>query len=149
MTWALQELAFQRKMTTTEYRHHLGRYVDALEKKKKIPSGLLATAYRYDVPGFCASPGDGSTFLNAMKLWTMQERLGVTFKQPFRLEIDLQKDVYEACAMHYWAQKKEGNKKLAYLVCGGGAAKNYLLQPEPALGKSFLFLPRNIILACR
>lgn len=140
MTWVLLRPEFQRKLTTTEYRHQLGKYLNALEKKRRVPHGLLATAHEYGIPGFCASPADGSTFLNAMKLWVMQERLGERFKTPFKLEIDLAKDVYESCALHYWAQKKEGNRQLAYIVCGGGAAKNYLLQPEPAL-EQILFVP--------
>jgi len=141
MSYILQQPEFQRKLTTTEYRWQLGKYVHALEEKRKIPHGLTATAYAYDVPGFCASPADGSTFLNAMKLWAMQERLGIMNRdQKFNLEIDLHKDVYEFCALHHWAQQKEGNKELSYIVCGGGAVKNYLLQPEPAL-EQILFVP--------
>ncbi len=140
MTWALTQKEFQKKLTTTEYRWQLGKYLHALEGKRKVPHGLLATAYEYDVPGFCASPGDGSVFLNAMKLWAMQNRLGHKFEKPFKLEIDLAKDVYEACSMHLWSQKKEGNKQLAYCVFGGGASKNYMLQPEPAL-EQILFHP--------
>jgi deoxyhypusine synthase len=138
MTWALTQPEFQRKLTTTEYRWQLGKYLHALEQKRRIPHGLLATAYEYDVPGFCASPGDGSVFLNAMKLWAMQNRLGQ--KIDFKMQLDVAKDVYEACAMHMWGQKKEGNKQLAYCVFGGGASKNYMLQPEPAL-EQILFVP--------
>lgn len=133
MTWVLSQPEFQRSLTTTEYRWQLGKYIHALEKKRGVPQGLLATSFEYDVPGFCASPADGSTFLNAMKLWVLQERLGEKLPRPFNLTIDLAKDVYEFCALHYWAQKREGNKQLSYIVCGGGAVKNYLLQPEPAL----------------
>ncbi len=138
MTHVLSKPEFQRSVTTTEYRHQLGRQLHALEEKKKIPHGLLATAFQYDVPGFCPSPADGSTFLNAMKLWVMQERLGEHLDVPFQLQIDLPRDVYEFCALHYWAQHKEGNNELAYIVCGGGAVKNYLLQPEPALEQILL-----------
>ncbi|MDO8460416.1 MAG: deoxyhypusine synthase family protein [Nanoarchaeota archaeon] len=133
MTSLLQKPEFQCKLTTTEYRNHLGKYIQDLEQRKNIPQGLLAAAYEYDVPAFCASPADGSTFLNAMKLQVMQTRLGEKLKDKFKLEIDLYKDVYEACALHKWGQEKEGNRELAYIVCGGGASKNYLLQPEPAL----------------
>lgn len=139
-TWVLMHPEFQRKVTTTEYRFLLGKYIGALERKKGIPPGLLATAHGHGVPGFCPSPADGSTFLDSVKLWAMQNRLGEKFKEPFRLEIDLHRDVYEFCALHYWAQKKEGNRQLAYIVCGGGAVKNYLLQPEPAL-EQILFVP--------
>jgi len=138
MTFLLTKQEFQQKLTTSEYRWHLGKYLYALEEQRKVPHGLLATAYKYDVPAYCASPADGSTFLNAMKLWVMQNRLGEKFKIPFKLEIDLAKDVYECCAMHYWGQQKIGNKELAYIVCGGGASKNYLLQPEPAIEQILL-----------
>ncbi|MDO8537688.1 MAG: deoxyhypusine synthase family protein [archaeon] len=134
----LQE-EFQKKMTTTEYRWLVGKYLFALEEKKNIPHGLLSTAFVYNVPGFCASPADGSTFLNATKLWAMKERINKLPKD-FKFEIDLFKDVYEFCAYHYYCQHFEGNKELSYIVCGGGAAKNYLLQPEPAL-EQILFVP--------
>ncbi len=135
MSHVLQQPEFQKSMTTTEYRWTLGKYIYALEKKRKIPHGLLATAFECDVPGFCPSPADGSTFLNATKLWLMNRLSG---NESFKLKIDLPKDVYEFCAYHYWAQHNEGNKELAYLVCGGGAVKNYLLQPEPALEQIFM-----------
>lgn len=140
VSFVLTQPEFQQSMTTTEYRWKLGKYLHALEEKRGIGHGLLATAYAYDVPAFCASPADGSTFLNAMKLWVMQERLGEKFKNPFKLNIDLSKDVYEFCSMHYWCQHNEGNQELSYIVCGGGAVKNYLLQPEPAL-EQILFIP--------
>ncbi len=140
MTHVLQNPEFQGKLTTTEYRWNLGKYLHALERQRNIPHGLTATAFEYDVPGFCPSPADGSTFLNAMKLWVMQNRLGERLRTDFRLDIDLQRDVYEFCALHKWAQQREGNGELAYLVCGGGAAKNYMLQPEPAL-EQVLFVP--------
>ena len=105
----MQKPEFQGKITTTQYRYNLGKYLHALEERRKVPHGLLATAYAYGVPAFCPSPGDGSTFLNAMKLWTMQNRLGQDLK--FNLEIDVPKDIYESCALHYWAQHQEGNKE--------------------------------------
>src|SRR3989344_4948712 len=92
MTWILLQQEFQRKLTTTEYRWQLGKYIHALEQQQDIPHGLLATAFAYDVPGFCPSPADGSVFLNAMKLWAMQERLEAKLPRRFNLEIDLPKD---------------------------------------------------------
>jgi len=140
MSFVLSQPEFQRSLTTTEYRWLLGKYIHALEEKRKVPHGLLATAFEYNVPGFCPSPADGSTFLNAMKLWTLQERLAEHLPRQFRLQIDLAKDVYEFCALHYWVQFHEGNNELAYIACGGGAVKNYLLQPEPAL-EQILLIP--------
>ena len=136
---ALSQPEFQKKLTTTEYRWLLGKQLNALEQRKKIRPGLLSTAYALDVPMFCASPADGSSFLNAIKLWAMKHRVGL-LKENHALEIDLQKDVYEFCAYHYYCQHHEGNKELSYIVCGGGAAKNYLLQPEPML-EQILFVP--------
>ncbi len=138
VSYLLTKPEFQAKLTTSEYRWNLGKYLYALEEKRGVPHGLLATAFKYDVPAYCPSPADGSTFLNAMKLWVMQNRLGEKFETPFRLEIDLARDVYECCAMHYWGQHLIGNKELAYIVCGGGAVKNYLLQPEPAIEQILL-----------
>ncbi len=129
MTHVLNQPEMQKSLTTTEYRNNIGKYLHALEEKRNISHGLTATAFAYDVPGFCPSPADGSTFLNAVKLSLMDRLEG---REP-KMRIDLQQDVYEFCAFHKWCQENEGNGELAYIVCGGGAVKNYLLQPEPAL----------------
>ncbi len=131
MSFVLQQPEFQRSMTTTEFRWELGRYLFALEEKKGVKHGLLATAFQHNVPGYCPSPADGSVFLNAVKTWALRNRLGESIES--KLSIDLQKDVYEFAALHLWGQNHEGNNELAYTVCGGGAVKNYMLQPEPFL----------------
>lgn len=142
VSWVLQQPEFQKRMTTTEFRNTLGTYVLALEREKEVSPGLLSTAFQYDVPGFCASPADGSVFLNLMKLKMMQDRLGEGLDRKVETEIDLAKDVYEFCAYHLWCQHHEGNNKIGYFVFGGGAVKNYLLQPEPAL-EQILFVPTD------
>src|SRR5215472_2705335 len=64
---------FQRKMTGTEMRYRLGRYYAEQEDANQVQAGLLATCYRRAIPIFVGAPGDGSVFLNSMKLWAMRQ----------------------------------------------------------------------------
>jgi len=123
---------FQKKMTGTELRYRLGALYAAQEKKNGVAEGLLAACHRLAVPVFVGAPGDGSVFLNSMKLWAMQ-RAGLIDKYDF--ELDLHAEVFEACAYHYWGLFDQPSKALGTLVLGGGVPKNYNLQPEPALGQ--------------
>ena len=68
---------------------------------------------------------DGSIFLNIVKL---KRLLGTEFK----LEIDVNDDVFEMGAMqhHCFGTLK---KKMAIWILGGGVPKNYTLQGEPLL----------------
>jgi deoxyhypusine synthase len=122
----LRKPEFQKRMTTTELHYRLGKHVAAIEHAlgSKSPS-LLATAYRYGVPIFVGAVQDGSIFLNIVKL---RRILGSEFK----LEIDVNDDVFEMGAMqhHCFATLK---KKLAIWILGGGVPKNYTLQGEPLL----------------
>src|SRR6476661_4668237 len=122
----LQKPAFQKRMTTTELHFLLGREMFAIEKALgvKEPS-LLSTAYRLGVPIFVGAVQDGSIFLNIVKLRAM---LGGAFK----LEIDVNDDVFEMGAVqhHCFATLK---KKMAIWILGGGVPKNYTLQGEPLL----------------
>jgi deoxyhypusine synthase len=127
-----QRPEFQRKMTGTEMRYLLGRIYAEQEKKNAITEGLLALCYRMAVPVFVGAPGDGSIFLNSMKLWAMQ-RAGLI--QEHTLELDLHAEVFEACAYHHWGIFDHPVGALATLILGGGVPKNYNLQPEPALGQ--------------
>lgn len=123
---------FQRSMTTPEFHHLLGRYMDELEARASLPIGrrsLLSTCYRNGVPVFCGAPQDGSIFLNVVKL---RKLLG----PDFRFSLDLAEDVYEYAAYQYWA-KNRGSKKMAVIILGGGVPKNYTLQGEPLLGQIF------------
>ena len=72
----------------------------------KSPS-LLATAYRYGVPIFVGAVQDGSIFLNIVKL---KRLLGDEFK----LEIDVNDDVFEMGAMqhHCFAHAQEADGRL-------------------------------------
>ena len=132
LTACLQLPEFQKKMTGTELRHRLGALYAAQEQKNGVVPGLLSTCHRLDLPIFVGAPGDGSVFLNAMKLWAMR-RAGLL--QDHAFELDLQAEVFESCAYHRWGLFDHPAHSLATLILGGGVPKNYNLQPEPALSQ--------------
>ncbi len=121
---------FQRKMTTPEFHFLLGKHVARIERALgvKEPS-LLATCWKNRVPIFVGAVQDGSIFLNVVK---MKRVLGESFK----LEIDVNDDVFAMSAVQHWCSKRL-NKKLAIWILGGGVPKNYTLQGEPLLGQIF------------
>ncbi len=129
---ALQRPEFQKKMTGTELRYRLGAVYAEQETKNSIREGLLACANRLAIPIFVGAPGDGSVFLNSMKLWAMA-KAGLV--PDYKFDLDLHAEVFEACAYHYWGLFEDPVGALATLVLGGGVPKNYNLQPEPALGQ--------------
>ena len=132
LTACLQRPEFQKKMTGTELRYLLGGLYAKQEERSGVQPGLLATCHRLALPIFVGAPGDGSVFLNAMKLWAMQ-RAGLIEGHGF--DLDLQGEVFESCAYHRWGLFEHPAKALATLVLGGGVPKNFNLQPEPALGQ--------------
>jgi deoxyhypusine synthase len=117
---------YQKKMTTPELHWLLGRDIARIEDALgiKTPS-LISTCYRYGVPIFVGAVQDGSIFLNIVKL----KRL---YGDDFKLEIDVNDDVFEMGAMqhHCFGTLK---KKMAIWILGGGVPKNYTLQGEPLL----------------
>jgi len=122
----LRKPEFQKKMTTPELHYLLGKNVAEIEEALGVQSpSLLSTAYRYGVPIFVGAVQDGSIFLNIVK---MKRLLGPEFK----LEIDVNDDVFEMGAMqhHCFGTLK---KKMAVWILGGGVPKNYTLQGEPLL----------------
>ncbi|MEO6573902.1 MAG: deoxyhypusine synthase family protein, partial [Polyangiaceae bacterium] len=122
----LQKKEFQKRMTTVELHYLLGKNIAAMEDALGVKSpSLLATAYRYGVPIFVGAVQDGSIFLNIVKL---KRLLGADFK----LEIDVNDDVFEMGAIqhHCFSTLK---KKMAVWILGGGVPKNYTLQGEPLL----------------
>ena len=123
---------FQRKMTGTEMRYLLGQYYAAQEERNGVAAGLLSTCYRHALPIFVGAPGDGSVFLNSMKLWAMQ-RAGII--PDYKFDLDLHAEVFEACAYHRWGLFDNPVHALGTVILGGGVPKNYNLQPEPALGQ--------------
>jgi deoxyhypusine synthase len=128
----LQRPEFQHKMTGTEMRNLLGKFYASIEERNGVQPGLLATCYRRGIPVFVGAPGDGSVFLNSMKLWAMKQA-GLLGEYGF--DLDLHAEVYEACAYHRWGLFDHPVHALATVILGGGVPKNYNLQPEPALGQ--------------
>jgi deoxyhypusine synthase len=123
---------FQHKMTGTELRNRLGQFFAAQEKANGVQEGLLATCHRLAIPIFVGAPGDGSVFLNSMKLWAMKK---AGLLDAYSFDLDLHAEIYEACAYHRWGLFDQKPHALATLMLGGGVPKNYNLQPEPALGQ--------------
>ncbi|HSO40705.1 MAG TPA: deoxyhypusine synthase family protein [Labilithrix sp.] len=118
--------AYQKRMTTTELHWMLGRDIAQIESALGIQSpSLLSTCWRYGIPIFVGAVQDGSIFLNIVKL----KRL---YGAKFKLEIDVNDDVFEMGAMqhHCFGTLK---KKMAIWILGGGVPKNYTLQGEPLL----------------
>jgi deoxyhypusine synthase len=128
----LQRPEFQKRMTGTEMRYLLGAKYAAQEKQNGVAPGLLARCHEMAIPIFVGAPGDGSVFLNSMKLWAMK-KAGLI--KDYNFDLDLHAEVFEACAYHYWGLFDQPTKALATLILGGGVPKNYNLQPEPALGQ--------------
>src|SRR5580692_8207604 len=131
LTAVLARPEFQRKMTGTELRYLLGKYYDAQETHNGVQRGLLSTCWRYAIPVFVGAPGDGSVFLNSMKLWAMRHA-GIIPEYGF--DLDLHAEVYEACAYHRWGLFDNPVQALGTLILGGGVPKNYNLQPGQVLG---------------
>jgi deoxyhypusine synthase len=122
----LRKPEFQRRMTTTELHYRLGKHIAQIEDALGVKSpSLLATAYRFGVPIFVGAVQDGSIFLNIVKL---KRILGARFK----LEIDVNEDVFEMGAMQHHCFSKL-KRPLAVWILGGGVPKNYTLQGEPLL----------------
>ncbi|MBX7113793.1 MAG: deoxyhypusine synthase family protein [Myxococcaceae bacterium] len=129
----IQGPQFQKKMTTVEFHWLLGKAIYEIEQELgvKQPS-LLSTCYKYGVPIFVGAIQDGSIFLNVVKL---RRLLGDKFK----LEIDINEDVYAMAAMQHYCRHNY-SKRLAIWILGGGVPKNYTLQGEPLLDQ-ILFVP--------
>jgi len=132
LTAILTRPEFQKKMTGTELRNRLGAFYAAQERANRVPEGLLAACHRLAIPIFVGAPGDGSVFLNSMKLWAMKN---AGLIDSYQFDLDLHAEVYEACAYHRWGLFDNAPFSLATLILGGGVPKNYNLQPEPALGQ--------------
>jgi deoxyhypusine synthase len=132
LTAVLARPEFQHKMTGTELRYRLGAYYASQEERNGVQTGLLAACRRMAIPVFVGAPGDGSVFLNSMKLWAMR-KAGLIAEYGF--DLDLHAEIFEACAYHRWGLFENPVHALGTLVLGGGVPKNFNLQPEPALGQ--------------
>ena len=121
---------FLRQMTTSEFHYDFGKYLAANKKyfkKGEYEKSLVATAYDLNIPIFCGAPQDGSIFLN---LAFLKRKIG----EKYKFGINLEDDIHEFAAYHYFA-KKNFSKKLSIIILGGGVPKNYSLQGEPYLGQ--------------
>lgn len=132
ITAVLARPEFQRSMTGTELRYRLGAFYAQEERAGGVAPGLLSTCHKLAIPILVGAPGDGSVFLNSMKLWAMRQ---AGLVDSYKFDLDLHAEVYEACAYHRWGLFDHPPNALATLILGGGAPKNYNLQPEPALGQ--------------
>jgi deoxyhypusine synthase len=132
LTAALLRPEFQHKMTGTELRYKLGELYAKQERSVGVEEGLLATCHRLAIPIFVGAPGDGSVFLNSMKLWAMRQ---AGLIDSYEFDLDLHAEVFEACAYHRWGLFDNPPNELGTLILGGGVPKNFNLQPEPALGQ--------------
>src|SRR3954463_15630999 len=97
ITAVLTRPEFQRKMTGTELRYRLGAFYADQERANRVESGLLATCHRLAIPVFVGAPGDGSVFLNSMKLWAMRQ---AGLIDSYQFDLDLHAEIYESCAYH-------------------------------------------------
>ncbi len=131
----LRRPEFQRKMSGTEFRALLGRHYASAERAAGAREGLLALCWRKAIPVFVGAPGDGSVFLNSVRLRAEAEVGGPAYA----FDLDLHEEVLESCAYHLWGLERSQARALGTLVLGGGVPKNYNLQPEPALGQVFGF----------
>src|SRR2546427_1720640 len=132
LTAVLARPEFQHRMTGTELRYRLGAVYAEQERRNGVAAGLLATCHRLAIPVFVGAPGDGSVFLNSMKLWAMRE---AGLIPEYRFDLDLHAEVFESCAYHRWGLFDHPVHALATVILGGGVPKNYNLQPEPALSQ--------------
>lgn len=111
---------FQKEMGTAEVNYLLGRYLSKEEKARGTESSsMLASASRLGIPIYSPSPGDSSIGMNVAALALNGNKL----------KIDVNLDVNETSAIVYNAKK--GGGKSGVVIIGGGAPKNFLLQPEP------------------
>ena len=132
LTAVLLRPEFQHKMTGTELRYRLGAFYAAQEKANGVQEGLLATCHRLAIPIFVGAPGDGSVFLNSMKLWAMK-KAGLLGRLQLRSR-PARRSLRSVRVSSLGTVRQEPNA-LATLMLGGGVPKNYNLQPEPALGQ--------------
>ena len=112
---------FQHPMSSAEFHHRLGRYVN--EREKVLGStghSFLAACFRAGVPVYTSSPGDSSIGMNVAALAL----------EGSALTIDPNADVNETAAVVYGA-KQAGRSGV--LILGGGSPKNFVLQTEPQI----------------
>lgn len=122
---------FNQPMTTSQFHFLLGKYL-VKEGRKCFKNfdqkhSILIQAYKLDIPVFCGAPQDSSIFLNFAFLKRK-------FPKNYKFVLDLETDIHEFAAYHYFV-KHRWSKKLSIIILGGGVPKNYSLQGEPYLSQ--------------
>lgn len=113
---------FQKEMSTAEFHHLIGKYINERERLLGLKNrSLLAAAYRCGVPIYTSSPGDSSIGMN----------VAAKALDGNHLRFDVCADVNETAAIVLEAKRSGG--KSAVFICGGGSPKNFILQTEPQL----------------
>jgi deoxyhypusine synthase len=113
---------FDRRMSTPEFHHRVGRYVAAVEERLGLAgTSLLAACHRHAVPVFTSSPGDSSIGMNVAELSLEGRDIG----------FDVNADVNLSAAI-VWDAKESGGTSSCWIV-GGGSPKNFMLQTEPQI----------------
>ncbi len=113
---------FQRPMSTAEYHHLLGGYVQEREKALGLSrKSVLSAAHAAAVPIYTSSPGDSSIGMNVA-----EQALSGS-----KLRFDVSADVNETSSIVFSAKVHGG--KSGVLIIGGGSPKNFVLQTEPQI----------------
>jgi deoxyhypusine synthase len=113
---------FQRTMSSAEFHHLCGKYVQEREKALGIgQKSLLSAAYSAGVPIYTSSPGDSSIGMNIAAL-ALDGNACI---------LDPNRDVNETASIVLDA--KRGGGKSGVLILGGGSPKNFMLQTEPQI----------------
>lgn len=130
VTDLIRRPGFDRAMTTPEFHHLLGKHLASFGRRRfrraDLNRSLLVQCFRHNIPLFCGAPQDSSIFLN---LAFLKRKIG---SHKYKFSIDMEGDINEFGAYHYYA-KNNWSKKLSIIILGGGVPKNYALQPEPYL----------------
>ncbi|MBI4851389.1 MAG: deoxyhypusine synthase [Acidobacteria bacterium] len=113
---------FQHDMSSAEFHHLAGKYVNEREKVLGLKrKSLISAAYELGVPIYTSSPGDSSIGMNVAA-----KRL-----EGNKLNFDVSLDVNETASIVLKA-KRDGGKSAVFIL-GGGSPKNFLLQTEPQI----------------
>jgi deoxyhypusine synthase len=129
---------FQKEMGTREFYHHLGRIMDAYERKNRLGQvSIVAAAYRNGIPVFTSSPGDSTIGMNVAGLELLAE--AGSLRDRFKLKINPSIDVNDSTAIILNAKRYERGKTAVILI-GGGSPKNFMLQTEPQI-QEVLMIP--------
>ena len=121
MDWAKKTLDPDRSYSSREFFYLLGKHI--VEDMNADPDGIVASAYRHNVPIFVPALADSSIGI----------ALFVARRRGHPVNIDQMKDVEEI------TQIVENTKRTGVIYVGGGVPKNFIQQTEVIM--SMLDLP--------